>query len=146
MATFTEREAKPSVLIVRKLIDGWFWEKYGINPYNGCQFGCVYCDSRSQKYFLPFDFENDIVVKTNIGPVLDRRLTNARKLLPDIVGLGGTTDPYQPAEAVYHNSRSCLEVLAKHRYPAHVITKSRLVLEDMDLLERIGQDTWCAVS
>ncbi len=145
MATYTEKDFK-SILLVRKFIDSWFWERYAINPYNGCQFGCIYCDSRSQKYYLPTDFENDIIIKKNAGEMLDKRLTNARTLLPDVVGVGGTTDPYQPVETKYENTRRCLEVLGRHRYPVHIATKSNLVLRDLDLLEKIGKNNWCTVS
>jgi DNA repair photolyase len=144
MVTYIEKEFK-TVLNVKKYIDSWFWVKYGINPYNGCQFGCIYCDSRSAKYHLPTEFESTILVKKNIGPMLDKRLTNARTLLPDVTGTGGTTDPYQPAEKKYENTRQCLQVLAKHHYPVLIGTKSNLVLRDLDLLEEIGRDTWCTV-
>ncbi|MEW6621027.1 MAG: radical SAM protein [bacterium] len=136
-----------SILNKNKYIDSWFWDRYTINSYNGCQFGCVYCDARSEKYHLPTDFENDIVVKKDAALMLDKRLTNARTLLPDVVALSGTSDPYQPIEAKFKNTRQCLEVLKKHKYPVHIITKSRLVLRDLDLLEEIGkQTTWCTIS
>ncbi|WXG44451.1 MAG: radical SAM protein [Promethearchaeati archaeon SRVP18_Atabeyarchaeia-1] len=144
MVTFVEKEFK-SVLNVKKFIDSWFWVKYGINPYNGCQFGCIYCDSRSAKYHLPTDFESTILVKKNVGAMLDRRIANARTLLPDVTGTGGTTDPYQPAEKKYENTRQCLQVLAKHRYPVLIGTKSNLVLRDLELLEAIGMNNWCTV-
>ncbi len=145
MMKYFEKDFK-SILNVRKMIDGWFWDKYGINPYNGCQFGCVYCDSRSQKYYLPLDFENTIVIKKNIGEILDSRLKNARTLPADVVGIGGTTDPYQPAETLYKNTLICLEILLKYGYPVHICTKSRLVARDMNLLEEIGRKSWCTVS
>jgi DNA repair photolyase len=144
MVTYVEREFK-TVLNVKKFIDSWFWVKYGINPYNGCQFGCIYCDSRSAKYHLPTEFESTIIIKKNIGAMLDRRLTNARTLLPDVTGTGGTTDPYQPAEKKYENTKQCLQILAKHRYPVLIGTKSNLVLRDLDLLEAIGRNNWCTV-
>jgi len=139
-------ESFKSILNVRKTINPWFWDKYSVNPYNGCQFGCVYCDSRSSRYYLPADFDNDIVVKSNAAQLLENRLKRARTLLPDVVALGGTTDPYQPAESIYQISRQCLEVLNRHGYPVHVCTKSRLLLWDLDLLESIGRQTWCTVS
>ncbi|MEQ8174898.1 MAG: radical SAM protein [Syntrophomonadaceae bacterium] len=139
-------ESFKSILNIRKTITPWFWDKYSVNPYNGCQFGCVYCDSRSSKYYLPVDFENDIVVKLNAAELLENRLKKARALLPDVVALGGTTDPYQPAESIYQTSRQCLEVLNRHHYPVHICTKSRLLLWDLDLLESIGSKTWCTVS
>lgn len=95
---------------------------------------------------MPEDFENNIVIKKDVGPMLDTRLRRARTLLPDVVGLGGVTDSYQPAEKKYGNTRACLEVLAKHRYPVHLATKSTLVLRDVDLLNEIGKQTWCTIS
>ncbi len=147
MVNYQEKEYK-SILNKHKFIDSWFWNRYGINPYNGCQFGCVYCDSRSEKYHLPTDFENDIIIKKDVSSMLDKRLTNARALLPDVVAFSGACDPYQPAEAKFKNTRQCLEVLEKHKYPVHIITKSKLVLRDLDLLEKIGSNpsvTGCEV-
>lgn len=144
MTKYTEKQFK-TILNKHKFCDSWFWTKYGINPYNGCQFGCVYCDSRSQKYYLPNDFENDIIVKIKVKEMLDKRISNARTLLPDVVGIGGTTDAYQPAENKYKNTRQILEVLKKHKYPVLICTKSKLVLKDIDLLEKIGQETWCSI-
>lgn len=145
MPKFSEKQFK-TILNKKKFIDSWFWDRYSINPYNGCLFGCVYCDARSAKYHMPADFENNIVVKQNVGEMLDQRLTRARTLLPDVVGLGGVTDCYQGAEKIYENTRHCLKVLARHRYPIHLATKSTLVLRDLDLFEEIGRETWCAIS
>ncbi len=145
MATYAKKTFK-SILNKKKFIDSWFWDRYSINPYNGCVFGCLYCDARSGHYHMPEDFENNIVIKEDVGPMLDRRLSRARTLEPDVVGLGGVTDCYQPAESKYGNSRACLEVLAKHHYPVHLATKSTLVLRDADILNEIGVQTWCTVS
>ncbi|MEW6607771.1 MAG: radical SAM protein [bacterium] len=142
---YQEKEFK-SILNKHKFIDSWFWDRYSLNPYNGCQFGCVYCDSRSERYHLPLDFENNIVIKKNVGKMLDKRLANARTLLPDVVALSGTCDPYQPIETKFKNTRQCLEILEKHKYPVHIVTKSRLVLKDLDLLENIGKNNWACVS
>ncbi len=145
MVRYLEREFK-SILNVRKSINDWFWDKYGINPYNGCQFGCVYCDSRSAKYNLPTDFESSIIVKKNADVLLEKRLGRAKTLLRDVIGIGGTTDPYQRAELRYGNTRKCLEVIRKYRFPVHIATKSPLVLKDLDILEEIGESSWCTVS
>lgn len=143
---FVEREFK-TVLNVQKYIDAWFWCRYTLNPYNGCHFGCIYCDARSEKYRMPEDFENPIVVKQGAAAMLDRRLSRARTLRPDVVAMAGATDPYQPAEKKFRNTRAVLEVLARHLYPVHIITKSNLVLEDADLLNEIaGAAGWAAVS
>lgn len=145
MVQFIEKPYK-SILNKLKYIDNWFWCRYTINPYNGCQFGCIYCNSRSEHYHMPEDFENQIVIKQEVGPMLDGRIRRARTLLPDVVGLGGVTDGYQPAEKKYENTRRLLEVLHSHSYPVHIITKSPLVLRDLDLLEAIARQTWAAVS
>ncbi len=145
MVQFIEKQYK-SILNKLKYIDSWFWARYTINPYNGCQFGCIYCDSRSEQYHMPSDFENKIVIKQAVGPMLDARLRRARTLLPDVVGMGGVTDAYQPAEKKYENTRRLLEVLHDYNYPVHIITKSPLVLRDLDLLDEIAGNSWAAVS
>ncbi len=145
MVEYIEKEFK-SILNIRKSINNWFWDKYGINPYNGCQFGCIYCDSRSAKYKLPDDFENKIIIKKNADILLEKRLKNARKSLIDVIGIGGTTDPYQKAETIYKITRKCLEVILKYKFPVHIATKSPLILNDLELLEHIGKESWCTVS
>lgn len=145
MAQYRLKQFK-SVLIIRKSTDAWFWDKYGINPYNGCEHGCIYCDSRSSKYYLPTDFENDIIVKENIGSMLESRIKKARTLLPDIVAMAGASDPYHAAESRYNNTQQCLHILNKYGFPVHILTKSKLVLRDMDILQDIGEKTWSCVS
>lgn len=95
---------------------------------------------------MPEDFHNEIMIKTNVDTMLDQRITRARTFQPDVVGIGGVTDSYQPAEKKYENTRNILKVLAKHQYPVHIITKSTLVLRDLDLLAEIAAQTWCTVS
>jgi len=145
MVKYIEKEFK-SILNKLKFIDSWYWCRYTLNTYNGCQFGCIYCDSRSAKYHMPTDFENTIIVKKNAKELLDKRITKARKLLPDVVAISGANDPYQPAETKYLNTRQCLEVLAKNKYPVGIGTKSKLVIRDLDLLEKIGKVSWSSVS
>ena len=144
-ATHEPKQFK-SILNKHKLIDHWFWGRYGINPYSGCEHACTYCDSRSHKYHLHEDFDQTVYVKTNAPQMLDDRIRRARTLLPDVVVMSGAGDPYQPAEAVHSNTRQCLEVLHKHRYPVHILTKSALVEQDADLLADIGKTNWCSVS
>jgi DNA repair photolyase len=135
-----------SILNTFKFIDNWFWCRYGINPYQGCEHACTYCDSRSHKYHLHPEFDQVVIVKNNVREMLDKRLSRARTLLPDVVVMSGASDPYHPAESEFGNTRKCLEVLTKHRYPVHIITKSNLVTKDIDLLSRIAEDNWCSVS
>ncbi len=134
-----------TILNKLKFIDSWFWCRYTLNPYNGCEFACTYCDSRSHKYHLHSEFDQIIYAKTNVGTMLDNRLSRARTLLPDVVGVGGTCDAYQPAEDEFGNTRIVLEVLLKHQYPAFISTKSPLILRDIDLLSQMANDTCCTV-
>jgi DNA repair photolyase len=80
-----------------------------------------------------------------VQELLANRLSRARTLLPDVVAISGSCDPYQPAEEKFENTRKCLEVLAKHKYPVIIGTKATLVTRDIDILERIGKSSWCAV-
>ena len=141
-----EQKEYKSILNKYKFIDGWFWCRYGINTYSGCEFACTYCDSRSHKYHLHTDFDQVIYAKKNAAEMLDGRIRRARTLLPDVVVMSGAGDPYQPVEEKYGNTRACLEVLERHRYPVHIITKSTLVTKDLDVLSKIARNNWCAVS
>ena len=145
MPNFIEKEFK-MIISKQKMIDHWFWTRYSINPYNGCLFGCSYCDARSAKYHMPLDFENEILVKKNVKELLSQQIRSSRSFEKDIVGIGGVTDSYQPAEQIYRNTRGVLEVLAKHSFPVHLITKSTRVLEDQFLLQKIAQQNYCTLS
>ena len=145
MPKFIHKQFK-TILNKQKYIDNWFWTRYSINPYNGCQFGCIYCDGRSERYRMQDAFSETIVIKENVGEMLDQRISRARALLPDVVGFGGVTDGYQPIEQKAMNTRTILEVLHKHRFPVHMLTKSKLVLNDLELFEAIGQQSWATVS
>ena len=144
MIKYVPKEFK-TILNKYKFIDSWFWCRYSINPYNGCEFACTYCDSRSHKYHLQPEFDQLIYVKSNVSTMLDNRLRRARTLLPDVVAIGGTCDAYQPAEAEHKNTRQCLEVLLKYHYPVIISTKSTLILRDLDILSRIAKDSWCSI-
>lgn len=129
-----------------KFPDSWFWARYSINPYSGCEHACIYCDARSDRYYLEQDFENEVIIKSNIAKQLDHRLTKARKLLPDVFGPGGVTDAYQPIERKVKNTRKILKVLLKHQFPVFISTKSSLILRDIDLLRKIAKSTWCTIA
>jgi len=145
MVTYIEKEFK-SILNKHKFIDSWFWDRYSVNAYQGCQFNCTYCDARSHKYHLHQEFEEIIVVKKDAAGMLDQRISRARTLLPDVVGMSGVCDPYQPAEEIFGNTRQCLRVLERHHWPVHVITKSPLMLRDKEILEKIANNAWATVS
>jgi len=144
MVKYTYKEFK-TALNKLKYPDSWFWAKYTINPYSGCQHACIYCDARSDRYFLQQNFENEVIIKTNIDKMLDLRIRRARKLLPDVVGPGGVSDAYQPIENKVENTRKVLQVLAKHKFPLNIATKSKLIIRDLDVLKKIAGDTWCTI-
>jgi DNA repair photolyase len=152
---YQEKEFK-SVLNRYRFIDSWFWCRYSLNTYSGCEHACTYCDSRSHKYHLSGvgvsdtdlqpDFDQLIYVKKDVAGMLDTRISRARKLLPDVVAVSGVCDPYQPAEREFGNTRASLEVLLRHGWPVFVSTKSGLVTRDADLLSDIAGASWCAVA
>jgi DNA repair photolyase len=143
MVKFRYKEFK-SVINKLKYPDSWFWSRYTLNPYSGCAHACIYCDARSQRYYLE-DFENEVIIKTDFARKLDLRLKRARTLLPDVIAPGGVNDAYQPIEQKVENTRKTLQVIAKHQYPINIATKSNLVVRDIDLLKKIADDTWCTV-
>ncbi len=108
-----------------------------INPYRGCEHGCIYCYARPTHEFLGFsaglDFETKILVKED-APMLLREELNAKKWEPKVIAISGVTDPYQPIERRLGITRGCLEVLAEFRNPVGVITKNHLVTRDADVL------------
>jgi DNA repair photolyase len=143
MVKYRYKEFK-SVLNKLKYPDSWFWSRYTLNPYSGCAHACIYCDARSQRYYIE-DFENKVIIKTDFAKKLDLRLKRARTLLPDVIAPGGVNDAYQPIEEKVENTRKVLQVIAKYQYPVNIATKSNLVVRDIDLLKQIADDTWCTV-
>jgi DNA repair photolyase len=112
-----------------------------VNPYRGCEHGCVYCYARPTHEYLGFsaglDFETRILVKERAPELLRARLA-ARSWKPRVVALSGVTDPYQPAERRLRITRGCLEVLAEFRNPVTIVTKSFLVTRDVDVLRELA--------
>jgi DNA repair photolyase len=144
MVKYIYREFK-STLNVLKYPDSWFWSRYTLNTYSGCAHACIYCDARSERYYLNHDFENEVIIKTDFDKKLDKRLERARKLFPDIIAPGGVNDAYQPIEKEVQNTRKVLKIIAKHHFPLNIATKSNLVTRDIDILDKIAKDTWCTV-
>lgn len=110
----------------KSLLTSW----NGMNLYRGCAHGCVYCDARSDCYQFQHPFE-DIEVKQNAPELLERILRRKRNKV--IIGTGSMSDPYQPCEKELRLTHRCLELLDQYGFGATVITKSDLVLRDMDL-------------
>jgi DNA repair photolyase len=121
--------------------DTWFGLKYNMNLYRGCQHQCIYCDSRSECYQI--EKFSDILYKENAIELLESEL--ARKRVKGTIGTGSMNDPYMPVEAKLKLTRLALALIARCRFPVHIITKSDLVLRDLDLLKQINE-VYTAVS
>lgn len=113
-----------------------------LNPYRGCEHGCVYCYARPTHEYLGFsaglDFETKIVVKEDAPRLLEKELSSQR-WKPEVLAMSGVTDPYQPVEKKLGITRGCLEVLARLRNPVSIITKNSLVERDIDYLSELAR-------
>jgi DNA repair photolyase len=116
---------------------------YSLNPYQGCEHGCIYCYARNTHEYYGFsaglDFESKIIVKKNAAQVLEQQLMHPKWNAVPIM-LSGNTDCYQPQEKIFEITRSILKVMAKYRHPVGIITKNSLILRDLDLLTDLAQD------
>lgn len=115
---------------------------FSVNPYRGCEHGCVYCYARPTHEYLGMslglDFETKLIAKKNIAEVLRKDLSRP-SYRSQIVAMSGITDPYQPIERRFELSRRCLEVFCEFRNPVMVISKSALVERDRDLLMELNR-------
>jgi len=113
-----------------------------INPYRGCEHGCVYCFARPTHAYLGLspglDFESKLFMKPNAPELLERELSSP-DYSPKIIAIGTNTDPYQPIERRYQIVRRILEVLERAGHPVGIVTKSDLVLRDLDILTRMAK-------
>jgi DNA repair photolyase len=120
-----------------------------LNPYRGCEHGCVYCYARpTHEYFglsCGLDFETRIFVK-NKAPELLKKEISSPNYKPSVLALSGVTDPYQPAEQQFNITRRCLETLVQFRHPVCIVTKNALVLRDIDLLKHLSKYNAVSVS
>ncbi len=113
----------------------WFGITLNSNIYRGCNHGCIYCDSRSSCYQIPnFD---EVKVKEDADILIDNELKGKR--VKGILGLGGMSDPYNQYEKEFQYTRSCLQSLNKYGFGVVIITKSTLVLRDIDILKEINK-------
>ncbi|MBI4535781.1 MAG: PA0069 family radical SAM protein [Ignavibacteriae bacterium] len=113
---------------------------YSINPYRGCEHGCIYCYARPSHEYLGFsaglDFETRIMVKQDAPLLLEKELQK-KNWQPQMVAFSGNTDCYQPVERKLQLTRKCLEVFLKYRNPVGLITKNALVTRDIDILQEM---------
>ena len=114
----------------------------GMNLYRGCTHGCIYCDSRSNCYQMEHPFE-DIEVKSNALELLEKELRSKRKRC--MIGTGSMTDPYIPLESELGTVRKAMEIIHRYGFGFTVITKSDLILRDLELLKKLNRDTRCVV-
>ena len=120
-----------------------------INPYRGCEHGCVYCYARPTHAYLGLspglDFETKILIKPNAPELLKRHITRQKyKCQP--IAFGTNTDAYQPVEKKLRIMRQLLELLCEYRHPITIVTKSALVCRDIDLLSDMAKDNLCRVA
>ena len=116
---------------------------YSINPYQGCEHGCIYCYARNTHEYYGFsaglDFETKIIVKQNAPQILEQQLMQRNWNAVPIV-LSGNTDCYQPQERKFELTRKMLLVMAKYRHPVSLITKNSLITRDLDILKDLASD------
>lgn len=117
---------------------------YSVNPYQGCEHGCVYCYARNTHEYWGFsaglDFESKIVVKKNASALLQKAFS-APGWKPTPISIAGNTDCYQPAERQYRLTRRLLEVCLRFGNPVGLITKNSLILRDLDILEKLARES-----
>lgn len=118
-------------------------KRNGMNIYRGCTHGCIYCDSRSTCYHMNHSF-TDVEIKINAPELLEKALSRKRNRC--MIGTGAMSDPYIPLEKDLCLTRKCLEITARHGFGISLLTKSDLVLRDLDLLTRINKQARTVVS
>ncbi len=125
-------EIKCKTALSRSGIYGW---KYTLNPYRGCMHGCIYCYAPNIIRLPQDQWGKFIDVKTNIPNLLAKELKNTK---PELVGISSVTDPYQDVEKCFKLTRYCLEQLSRYQFPVSIITKSPLILRDIDLIKELS--------
>ncbi len=129
--------------IINKVTSPDLGMAYSMNPYQGCEHGCIYCYARNTHEYYGFsaglDFESKIVAKTNAAAILEKQLMDPSWKVSPIM-LSGNTDCYQPLERRLGLTRKILEVLARYRHPVGVITKNSLITRDLDILKELASE------
>ncbi|MBT8265527.1 MAG: PA0069 family radical SAM protein [Bacteroidia bacterium] len=134
--------------IVNKINSPDVGMNYSLNPYQGCEHGCVYCYARNSHEFWGYsaglDFERRILIKKE-APILLEKFIKKKSWNAHTIVLSGNTDCYQPAERKYEITRRCLEVFLKYKHPVGIITKNAFILRDLDILTELQKDNLIAV-
>ena len=135
--------------IVNKVASPDIRMEFSMNPYQGCEHGCIYCFARNTHEFWGYsaglDFERKILVKKNAPQLLEEKLKSKNWKAVTIV-MSGNTDCYQPCEKQFEITRKCLEIFLKYKHPVSIITKNSLVVRDLDILKQLAIDNLIAVS
>ena len=135
--------------ILNKVESPDLYDAWSMNPYQGCEHGCIYCYARITHEYLGFsaglDFESKIMVKMNVVDLLEKAL-GSKNYVPKPIMLSGNTDCYQPIEREQKLTRRILETLLRHRHPVSIITKNALILRDLDLLKEMTAQNLLHVS
>ncbi len=146
IATSVQPERAKGVLTTNDSPDVGFDQS--INPYRGCEHGCIYCYARPSHAYMGLsaglDFETRLFYKADAAAVLEQELSHPRYVCRPVM-IGANTDPYQPIERRLKVTRSLLEVLAKYRHPVSIITKGVLIARDIDLLADLAKDDLTSV-
>ena len=140
LATTLIKDSSKSVIAYNASPDLGF--DRAVNPYRGCEHGCVYCYARPTHAYLGYspglDFETKLIFKPEVGSLLEKELRKPG-YIPKVMALGSNTDPYQPVERTLKLTRTVLEVLEKFNHPVGIVTKSAGVLRDLDILSRMAK-------
>ena len=135
--------------IVNKVTSPDVGMEYSMNPYQGCEHGCIYCYARNTHEFWGYsaglDFERKILFKEEAPQLLEAKLKSKKWKACTIV-LSGNTDCYQPAEKQFKITRACLEIFLKYKHPVGIITKNALILRDLDILKELAKDNLVRVN
>ncbi len=146
-ATEVRRELAKTVISRNQSPDVGF--DRSVNPYRGCEHGCIYCFARPSHAYWDLspgiDFETKLIAKTNLADRLEEELGKPG-YVPRPIALGINTDGYQPIEREYQLTRRALEILLRFRHPVNIITKSSLILRDLDLLEELASRNMVSVA
>lgn len=139
-STSVQEECAKSIVTTNESPDIGFDQS--INPYRGCEHGCIYCYARPTHAFLGLsaglDFETKLFAKVNAPELLERALADP-KYDPKTIALGTNTDPYQPIEQRYRITRRILEIFKRTNHPVGIVTKSALVVRDIDILSAMAE-------
>jgi DNA repair photolyase len=134
-----EKTPVKSILNKHKKRDSWFLLDYSLNPYLGCSFNCLYCYIRGSHY--GGDTTHKLQVKANAAEILKKQLKRrAKKGEYGLIGIASATEPYPEIEKELKLTREILQIIARFKFPVSILTRSTLVLRDMDILKKIDEN------